>query len=95
MKPDEINAATAESLGWHFDAEFPEYPWIDSEGEGHRSYPNYHGSLDAIVPVVRAMDNDDKETVTEWLMDITKEFTGLATPAEWCEAYLQWKGLWK
>ena len=103
--PDQINSAIAESLGWipHLlsNGEKMNPPrWIPCGGNGEFSHtqktmPNYHGSLDAIVPVVRALDSDDIETVIEWLMDITKGFCALATPAEWCEAYLQWKGLWK
>ena len=90
MTTAEINAAIAESMGWHFDAEFPEYPWMDGEGEGHRSIPDFHGSLDAIVPVIRALDEDDFESVMDWL-----GYRVLATPAQWSEAYLRWKGLWK
>ena len=98
MTPDEINAAIAESVGWDdiaYSGARDRFDGYSPRGTIREEIPNYHGSLDSIVPVVRALDSDDKEIVIEWLMDITKGFTGLATPPEWCEAYLQWKGLWK
>lgn len=58
--------------------------------------PNYHGSLDAIVPVVRAMPYLRKKAVLHKLFVLTSnEYVSLATPAQWCEAYLKAEGLWK
>jgi len=84
MTPEQINAAIAESLG---------LKPFDPLGYAV-ALPNYHGSLDAIVPVVRALPEDDQESVFDWL-DVKASFNCMATPAEWCEAYLKWKGLWK
>ena len=61
--------------------------------------PSYHGSLDAIVPVVRAMMDEQMQKVIANLAIITlhdgyfAEY--VATPAQWCEAYLKAKGLWE
>lgn len=63
------------------------------------SVPDYHGSLDAIVPVVRAMPIHKQSKV----VDILDRKLGhpsitlicLATPAQWCEAVLREAGLWK
>ena len=61
--------------------------------------PNYHDSLDAIMPVVRALDDDSRCQVVLQLVKITIQgpmFAGyFATAAQWCEAYLKSKGLWK
>jgi len=65
------------------------------------SVPDYHHSLDAIVPVVRAMPYDKIHNVLKALGHVryhAKEFgdmDALATPAQWCEAVLREAGLWK
>ena len=58
--------------------------------------PNYHDSLDAIVPVVRAMNYQEKRIVMRELFNASgNDYVALATPAQWCEAYLKAKELWK
>lgn len=62
----------------------------------HAVTPNYHGSLDAIVPVVRAMPDLKRAKVIIELVSICLgQVICLATPAQWCEAYLRSEGLWK
>jgi len=69
-----------------------------------RDCPNYHGSLDAIVPVVRAMIFSRRHAVFAQLREIQKFQSGLypapnglllSTAAQWCEAVLREAGLWK
>jgi len=97
MTPDEINAAIAETQGW----KICEANWLGftDRNPSPRRIPNYHGSLDAIVPVVRAMERGEMVQVIMHLyhmMPITPVFNCyLSTPAQWCEAYLKAKGLWK
>ncbi len=61
--------------------------------------PNYHGSLDVIMPVVRALDEREVRAVTVELRKVrtTKHIyhAYTATPAQWCEAFLRAKNLWK
>jgi hypothetical protein len=67
--------------------------------------PNYHGSLDAIVPVVRAMpvtcENGDRRHKDQVSVAIELGLicfpypACLAAPAQWCEAYLKAEGMWK
>ena len=59
--------------------------------------PDYHGSLDAIVPVVRSQPAETKRNTLKALAQITGDLSSfaLATPAQWCEAFLHAKGLWK
>jgi hypothetical protein len=61
------------------------------------SVPDYHGSLDAIVPVVRAMPTAKKTAVLCVLCANTADTEAAltATPAQWCEAVLREEGLWK
>lgn len=108
MKPEEINKAIAESVGWKgiyqrgvdacmvgWNGELPSGK--DIHGKGSCPIPNYHGSLDAIVPVVRALPYLEWDDVMIELMHMSEEAgheMALATPAQWCEAYLNAKGLW-
>ena len=106
MKPEEINKAIAESVGWVKDMQCLDHDesdsigWRNPKGQGPFGdcyLPNYHGSLDAIVPVVRAMPYLEWDDVMIELMHMSEEAgheMALATPAQWCEAYLKAKGLW-
>jgi hypothetical protein len=93
MTPKQINAAIAKSLGLKY---------VKSKNPNGDLYyisqlPNYHGSLDAIVPVIRAMYRFDQDKVLTQLHKIIRwqELAITATPAQWCEAYLRAKSLWK
>jgi hypothetical protein len=102
MTPDQINAAIAETQGWnHYGCTGCAMSlcvcneWIHAESEWPTSnLPNYHGALDAIVPVIRAMPEEEQHQVIIELCRITLR-SRFATPAQWCEAYLKAKGLWK
>jgi len=112
MTQTEINIAVAESINWQPPPE--EMGNITHGGgrfmsseewrEAHR--PDYYGSLDAIVPVVRAMPALDIQSVIMELNQIINRNPPegshywtrnpeLATAPQWCEAYLRAKGLWK
>lgn len=52
---------------------------------------NYHGSLDAIVPVIWQLPEDKREAVKEYL---PCDSADIPTASQWCEAYLKSKGLW-
>ena len=58
---------------------------------------DYHGSLDAIVPVVRALPMDERAGVVTQLHVLMLHRPMfecyVATAADWSEAYLRWKGL--
>ena len=100
MTPTQQNIAIAETQGFK-----PQYKyggsgarltwWVKNgiEYDGNE-LPNYHGSLDAIVPVVRDMPRAKKMAVIQILSTLagSDHFT-LATPAQWCEAALRAKGL--
>lgn len=100
MTPNEIKSAIATSLGWA-DIEpiaQDDAPWGREGGmDGPlRRVPDYHCSLDVIVPVVRAMPEDEREEVISRMPEITRGYIMcLATPSQWCRAYLAQKGLWK
>ena len=112
MKPEEINKAIAESVGIEIYEEPDGSNLWSAKGSPHchkrcglsREHaiavclPDYHDSLDAIVPVVRALQKDEMTRVIVALCKVTiygKAFSAyIATPAEWCEAYLKSKGLW-
>ena len=100
MTPDEINAAIAESVGWRIDDELEDGALMGTHpSTGWDMVPDFHGSLDAIVPVVRAMDDDSRSQVVCWLFRLSVQgplfSSHFATPSQWCEAYLKAKGLWK
>ena len=94
MNDDEINAAIAESTGI---VSKDQHGKLYHTEKGYvRDCPNYHGSLDAIVPVVRAMTPLRKKAVLHKLFNLTgSDYVSLATPAQWCEAYLKAEGLRK
>ncbi len=99
MTPEQINAAIAEFHGWykvHWNEDGLQDGLIACSLEG---IPNYYGSLDAIVPVVREMDDTAMAQVIVELHRLSIEgqlfSCYVATPAQWCEAYLKSKGLWK
>ena len=96
--PHEINIAIAETQGWTY-IERIAFTGIPKGSRGNadaRVIPNYHGSLDAIVPVVRAMTAYKKAKVICALADMCfGHALCLATPAQWCDAYLRAEGLWK
>jgi hypothetical protein len=98
MTPDQINAAIAESQGWRtVEGEFRLGFYNGSKLPAE--FPNYHGSLDAIVPVARAMPKPEYQRAVLELCKITihgEAFSAyVATPEQWCEAYLKAKGLRK
>jgi hypothetical protein len=80
--------------------------WGAKKGDNKRSLiPYYHNSLDAIVTVVRAMpmtcENGDRRHKDQVSVAVElgricfPDPACLATPAQWCEAYLKVEGLWK
>lgn len=107
MTPEEINAVIAETHGWsHYGCTGCAMSpcvcneWIHAESNGPTNEPpNYYGSLDAIVPVVREMDDNEMGRVVLELNRISMSgplfSCYVATPAQWCEAYLKAKRLWK
>lgn len=94
MNANEINAAIAENAGI---VSRDQHGELYHTHDGYvRDCPNYHGSLDAIVPVVRAMPDLKRAKVIMELASICLgQVICLATPAQWCEAYLRAEGLWK
>jgi hypothetical protein len=100
MKPEEINKAIAETCGFKFiQRSCKKMKGVSVTSDGYLvEIPNYHGSLDAIVPVVRALKSECIHKVAYLLFQITLHgpmfSSHLATPAQWCEAYLKAKGLW-
>jgi len=93
MTKNEINIAIHQSLGWK---RLASGQWCRDIHEGVAwELPDYHGSLDAIVPVVRSMPFLERLSVLARLEAIadSSEDALLATPAQWCEAYLRAKGL--
>jgi hypothetical protein len=113
MTPEEINAAIAKSQGFFFVKESTDpftsvYSCVPFKNggkflgfleHGPSPFPNYYGSLDAIVPVVRAMETGEMAQVIMQLYHInpiTPVFNCyVATPAQWCEAYLKARNLWR
>lgn len=109
MTPDEINAAIALCSGYKKkkcpggDIEWtgPDFEYIGRffPDTTPSVIPNYHGSLDAIVPVIRAMPDAERSKVIDALISLNLKRSCqddfLATPDEWCECYLKSKGLWK
>jgi hypothetical protein len=91
MTLEEIDEAIAKSLGWVHDGRDG---WTDPSGCYHQALygrtdkygdcipPNYSGSFDAIIPLVRNMPC--VLTDEEWL-----HLAMTASPMEWCELYLQ------
>jgi hypothetical protein len=98
MTPTQQNIAIAETQGWTY-IERLAFTGIPKGSRGNadaRVIPNYHGSLDAIVPVVRAMPMAKQDIVLIALIDMSNyRASHLATPAQWCEAVLRAEGLWK
>lgn len=94
MTPTEQNIAIAEIAGI---VSKDQHGKLYHTEEGYvRDCPNYHGSLDAIVPVVRDMPRAKQDIVLIALIDLSNyRASHLATPAQWCEAYLRAEGLWK
>jgi hypothetical protein len=106
MTQQEINTAIAESIGWHNIQCNPINPSqlagtklnqpVSDLGNPLLGIPNYECSLDAIVPVVRAMDIHSQDEFAKELYKATPDTLAiLATPAQWCEAYLKSRNLWK
>jgi len=113
MKPEEINKAIAESVGIEIYEEPDGSRLWSAKGSPDCSQrcgisyehaqkvclPNYHDSLDAIVPVVRALPKSEYQLTILALCKVTiygEAFSAYtATPEQWCEAYLRVKGLWK
>jgi len=95
MTPTEQNIAIAVAQGIKVIPCTCEYnPWKDAATGRH--ILDYHGSLDAIVPVVRAMPRAKQDIVLIMLIDPSNyRASHLATPAQWCEAVLRAEGLWK
>ena len=94
MNANEINAAIAENAGI---VSRDQHGKLYHTEDGYvRDCPNYHGSLDAIVPVVRDMPDYKRMKAIMELADMCfGHALCLATPAQWCEAYLRAEGLWK
>ena len=85
MTPDEQRIAIATDRGWaHAHVE----PY---------AFPDYYRSLDAIIPAIRELPQLLQDRVICFLARHWRGFHSfsLATPAQWCEAYLRAKGLWK
>ena len=99
MNANEINIAIAETQGWRRNPNkhtSPSLDWIGPSEQRAYGPPNYHRSLDAIVPVVRAMPDFKRMKAITALADMCfGHALCLATPAQWCEAYLKAEGLWK
>ena len=99
MNADEINIAIAETQGWRIhpmDRFIVVPPNSPHSVQPLNTIPNYRGSLDAIVPVVRAMPDLKRAKVIIELASICfGQVICLATPSQWCEAYLKAEGLWK
>ena len=106
MTPSEINLAIALSEGWRLEnpAETRDnYKCWVPPGKNpikncrYTERPkDYYGSLDAIVPVIRAMTDDEQWQVILKLRQIPgREFAELSTPEQWCEAFLKAKSLWQ
>lgn len=99
---EEIRIKVAESLGWkhygctgcsHLPCLCTEYIAPDAETIGE--LPNYPESLDAIVPVIRALPAEDQWAIFETLLEVVpaKYPAACATAKEWCLAYLKTKGI--
>ena len=97
MTPNEINAAIAKAVMSPKDICGCGLHWMQSNGKScGNSIRDYHGSLDAIVPVVRDMpDYKRMKAIMELASICLGQVICLATPAQWCEAYLRAEGLWK
>lgn len=92
--PHEINIAIAEIAGI---VSKDQHGKLYHTEKGYvRDCPNYHGSLDAIAPVVRAMPRLKRvKVITELAGICLGQVICLATPDQWCEAVLREAGLWK
>ena len=100
MTPEQINGAIAEIHGWEnicYSGARDRWDGNPPRLNKRLEIPNYHGSLDAIVPVIRELDYFEKDAVFNelWLLSPNFKEAILATPAQWCEAYLRAKSLWK
>lgn len=100
MTPEEMNESIFKSQGWTN----VKSHWRHLDGRRKWGPNDYYHSLDAIVPVVRAMpDARHREDVLTHLRIIREKHgeplprgeAPLSTPAQWCKAYLRAKGLWK
>ena len=67
--------------------------------------PNYCESLDAIIPIIRKLPSNEiqraifilEEIIIKTINEKTEywcRLSNLATPEQWCEAYLKVKGKW-
>jgi len=99
MKSYEINTAIAEIAGI---VSKDQHGKLYHTEEGYvRDCPNYHGSLDAIVPVVRDKFKTNKEMAwyvfnLHLVVKGATEFDSYFAAADkWCEAYLRALQLWK
>lgn len=103
MNKKQMRVAIAKALG-HKDVHLRTdmlYPELVSSIGIEPDYPN---DLDAIVGAIREMDNGTKIAVVSELEDIVPMIwrgdgwwcsIPYATAAEWCEAFLKAKKLWK
>lgn len=91
MTPRQINVAIAKANGWRNIAYSGARDRVDGNEQGGQraEIPNYHESLDAIVPIVRDSDPEIRLKTMQFLCNMFLEYTPLATPAQWCKAYLK------
>lgn len=61
MSEEQINTTIAEACGWTYEPEeFPDYPWLDEEGEGHRRLPDYCNNLNAMHEAEKRLTGMDR-----------------------------------
>ena len=107
MKPEQINIAIAESMGWHHtgieDGEAWGYPKEDSAkddpGRINTAWiPDYHGDLNAMHDVQESLNPKQTETYEAHLWEVLsrskQEYDWKASAAQRSEAYLRTIGKW-
>lgn len=95
MTPEQINETIAHETG--IVSADQHGPLYKTDGGYVRDCPDFYGSLDAIVPVVRGSDsiNDVFDELFLILGSAHPVTMSMAAPSQWCEAYLRAKGLIK
>lgn len=73
----------------------PDGTWT-SPDRGTVNEPDYLGNRDAINAVLQRMKYRDLVGVDDILRDVIlkHEMLNMATPVQWCEAFLRFKKLW-
>ena len=94
---EEIRIKVHEALGWTKRMQGPtHYAWSRGDYWHYlHEVPNYTESLDAIVPVIRALPTTEQWAIFETLLEVVPaEYpAACATAKEWCLAYLKTKGI--